>query len=247
MNGKHLCSVALLCILAAACTKPSGHLKIGFSFHIDGTPLERNTFLYHNAADNLYKVTDLQFFISNVVLTMTDGTRVPIISDKAAHYVDANLDSTLSWFPVDELPCGTYKSIEFCFGLAPELNYTGAYPSAPENNMSWPALLGGGYHYMKINGFWQSNDHTAKPFAMHTGRTVTDGQTTDHSFTVSLPLSHLSVSKEGIANLTIAMNINGWFNTPNLINLDVTGGSIMQDRQIQEQMSENGTKVFTVQ
>ncbi len=247
MNGKHLFPVVLLCILAAACTKPSGHLKIGFSFHIDGVPLERDTFQYRNAADNLYKVNDLQFFISNVVLTMTDGTRVPVVSGKSAHYVDAILDNTLSWLPADELPCGAYKSIEFCFGLAPELNYTGAYPSAPENNMSWPAMLGGGYHYMKINGFWKSPDQTAKPFALHTGRTVTDGQTTDHSFRVILPLSHFSICKEDIANLNLAMNINGWFNSPNLINLDVTGGSIMQNRQIQEQLAENGTQVFTVQ
>lgn len=247
MNGKHLCSVVLLCLLAAACTKPSGQLKIDFSFHIDGTPLERDTFLYCNAAGNEYKVTDLQFFISNVVLTMADGKRVPIVCDKAAHYVDAALDSTLSWIPADELPCGAYKSIEFCFGLAPELNYTGAYPSAPENNMSWPALLGGGYHYMKINGFWQSPDRTAKPFALHTGRTVTDGETADHSFTVSLPLSQFAVSKESVANLTIAMNINGWFNAPNLINLDETGGSIMQNQLIQEQLAENGSQVFTAQ
>ncbi len=247
MNGKHLYSFLLLCVLTTACTKPTGQLSVGFSFHVDGEPLVRDTFLYRNAVGNVYRVTDLQFFISNVVLTMTDGTRVPIVSNKAAHYVDAALDSTLSWIPADELPCGTYKSIEFCFGLAPELNYTGAYPSAPENNMSWPALLGGGYHYMKINGFWRSPDSTAKPFALHTGRTVTDGQTTDHSFTVSLPLSQFAVSKENIATLTIAMNINGWFNAPNLINLNETGGSIMQNRQIQEQLEENGSQVFTAQ
>ena len=147
-------SLFLLMVLSlfASCHKPVGGVRVDFSFVVDGEPLLQDTVQYTNAAGNRYGVTEAQYFISRVVLTRSDGTQVGLKADREAHYVDADILSTLTWLPADEMPAGHYTEVTFVFGLAPDLNVSYAYPNAPENAMSWPDILGGGYHYMKING-----------------------------------------------------------------------------------------------
>lgn len=232
-------------LLCAACHKPTGTVRVHFSFSVDGEELQQDTMLYQNAAGNRYEVTEAQYFISNVILTLSDGTQHAIKSDQCAHYVDADIPGTLVWNPTDELPVGAYKAITFVFGLAPELNITHAYTDAPENNMSWPAVLGGGYHYMKINGRWQAPDETAHPFNLHSGRVLTaEGDTLEHSFTVTLPLAQKTLSKDGVMDIVLDMNINRWFISPHIYDFNEYGGSIMQNAAAQEVLEANGWDVF---
>ena len=125
-------------LLCAACQKPTGTVRVHFAFSVDDKVLQQDTMLYQNAAGNRYEVTEAQYFISDVVLTMSDGTQRAIKSDQCAHYVDADIPGTLVWNPSDELPVGAYKAITFVFGLAPELNVTHAYTDAPERYPSFP-------------------------------------------------------------------------------------------------------------
>jgi len=244
--------LAVSTLLFSACQKPTGSVKFNFSFYVDNEPLQQDTCKYVNASGNQYEVTEAQYFISDVVFTKTDGTTVKITADSSAHYVDADIASTLSWLPTDELPTGVYKSVSFVFGLAPELNHSYLYPNAPENNMSWPAFLGGGYHYMKINGKWRLSDGTLSPFNLHSGigqQRDADGNIVgfiDNSFTVTLPLSNFEISKNGATTLNLRMNINNWFTNPYLFDFNTYGGSIMQNQAAQEVLKANGHDVFTV-
>ncbi len=232
-------------MLCAACQDPTGTVRLHFTFSVDGDELQQDTMLYQNAAGNLYEVTEAQYFISNVILTKSDGTQCAIKSDKCAHYVDADIPGTLSWLPNDALPVGTYRSVSFVFGLAPELNVTHAYTDAPENNMSWPALLGGGYHNMKINGRWLAPDGTAHPFNLHSGRVLTaEGDTLEHSFMVTLPLTQKTLSKGDVMDIALDMNVNRWFTSPHNFDFNEYGGSIMQNAEAQEVLEANGWDVF---
>lgn len=248
-SGKLLMLAALF--LFASCHKPTGRMQIDFSFVVDGAPLQQDAVLYTNAAGNLYSVTEAQYFISRVVLTRSDGTCVCLLADHEAHYVDADILSTLNWCPGDDIPTGTYREIAFTFGLAPDLNVTNAYPNAPENAMSWPAALGGGYHYMKINGWWLASDGVQRPYNLHTGigqQRDAEGQITgfvDNNFTVTLPLDNFVVKKDEIAALQLQMDINQWFTDPHLFDFNVHGGSIMQNQAAQELLRDNGRSVFS--
>ena len=144
----------VLALLCSACTKPTGHITLNFSFVVDSDPLQLDACLYQNAAGNLFEVNDVQFFISHVMLETASGEMVEITDNQGIHYTDIRIPNTLSWHVSDEIPAGGYKSIAFVFGLEGEQNTTGFFPNPPENNMSWPDVLGGGYHYMKINGRW---------------------------------------------------------------------------------------------
>ena len=143
---------ALLC--CSCCRTPAGHIKLNFSFVVDKDSLRLDTCMYQNAAGNFYEVNDVQFFISHVRLETSSGEVVEIADNQGIHYTDIRIPGTLTWNIADIVPADEYKSISFVFGLEGEQNTTGYFPNSPENNMSWPDIIGGGYHYMKINGRW---------------------------------------------------------------------------------------------
>lgn len=234
--------IALLC--SACCRTPAGHIKLNFSFVVDNDSLRLDTCMYRNAAGNLYEVNDVQFFISHVMLETASGEVVEIADNQGIHYTDIRIPSTLSWDVADELPADEYKSISFVFGLEGAQNTTGLFPNPPENNMSWPDMLGGGYHYMKINGRWIDSSGVRQPFNLHTGKIAAGNGFADNTFTVTLPLSRFAVNRKETAELTLQMNVNAWFSNPNLFDFNVFGGSIMQNREAQEVLRANGWDVF---
>ncbi len=237
----------VLALLCSACThEPSGHIKLNFSFVVDNDSLRLDTCMYRNAAGNLYEVNDVQFFISHVKFETASGEIVEIADNHGIHYTDIRIPGTLSWSIADELPAEEYKSITFVFGLEGAQNSTGFFPNPPENNMSWPDVLGGGYHYMKINGRWIDGSGVRQPFNLHSGKIATDSGFADNTFTVTLPLSQFAVGKNSSADLTLQMNVNAWFSNPYLFDFNVFGGSIMQNREAQEVLRANGRDVFGV-
>ena len=202
--------------------------------------------MYQNAAGNLYEVNDVQFFISHVKLETTSGDIVEIADNQGVHYTDTRIPKTLSWEVADVLPADEYKSITFVFGLEGAQNTTGYFPNPPENNMSWPDILGGGYHYMKINGRWIDGSGMRQTFNLHSGKIATDSGFADNTFIVTLPLEQFAVIHKETAELTLQMNVNAWFSNPYLFDFNVFGGSIMQNREAQEVLRENGGDVFSV-
>ena len=243
---KKLWLVVLSALLCVACSKPTGHLTLNFSFVVDKDSLRLDTCMYQNAAGNLYEVNDMQFFISQVRLETTSGEMVEIADNQGIHYTDIRIPGTLAWRIADEIPATGYKSITFVFGLAGAQNTTGYFPNPPENNMSWPDMLGGGYHYMKINGRWIDDSSVRQPFNLHTGKIATANGFADNTFTVTLPLTNFSTLGKKTSELTLQMNVNAWFSNPNLFDFNHFGGSIMQNREAQEVLRENGWDVFGV-
>ena len=235
---------ALLC--CGCCRTPGGHIELDFSFVVDNDSLRLDTCVYQNAAGNLYEVNDVQFFISHVMLETASGEVVEITDNQGIHYTDIRIPGTLTWDIADIVPADEYKSISFVFGLEGDQNTTGYFPNPPENNMSWPDMIGGGYHYMKINGRWIDESGVRQPFNLHTGKISTDNGFADNTFTVTLPLTNVSTLGKKTTPITLQMNVNAWFSNPYLFDFNVFGGSIMQNREAQEVLRANGVDVFSV-
>ena len=111
-------------------------------------------------------------------------------------------------------------------------------------------MLGGGYHYMKINGKWMNTEGVEMPFNLHTGRSATqvDGSDfEDNSFLVTLPLSGFNIGRNETRTIGLNMNVNNWFVNPNLFDFNVFGGSIMQNVTAQHILRENGVDVFSIE
>ena len=247
MSGKYslLISLFLLTIVFQGCRKPSGTLIFNILPTVDNCPLQLDTLAYSNAAHNRYMVNDVQFFISKISLINDKNEEFQITKTERVHYYDVKIPSTHT-FSVS-LPAGNYKYLKFEFGLDGEDNKTGLYPNPPENNMSWPSVLGGGYHYMKINGKWLDNLNIVQPFNLHLGKISDDDNSfIDNTFEVKLPLDKLSVLKNDHASVTIGFDINRWFCNPNIYDFNQFGGAIMQNREAQLLLRENGCDVFYI-
>ena len=230
---------------------PTGHLQIHFATEVDGTPLQYDVLDYVNDAGNHYEVNEVRYFISRVVLTKSDGTQTVIAASDGIHYYDSDISSTHNWLIDDDLPIGKYKTISFVFGLDGVQNKTGFFVNPPETNMAWPDPIGGGYHYMQINGKWLNTNEELTPFCLHTGigQTYQDGDITgfvQNYFVVSVPVSFLEIKESQIAEMTLVMNVNNWFRDPNIYDFNEWGGAIMQNQAAQEVLKANGQNVFSV-
>ena len=123
------------------------------------------------------------------------------MSGSDIHYVDTDLPETWEYALLDKIPAGNYDSISFTFGISEEKNQSLMFVNPPESYMFWPELLGGGYHYMKLNGKWENLESNILPFNFHLGiGQIRDPETQEiigfeqNYFRVSLPNSAFSIS-----------------------------------------------------
>ena len=241
----------LFCCLSCQKKDETGSLILNFQTKVDTQSIEYHSLQYENAAGNIFQVDEVKFFISQVILHSTSGNLVSIVDNDGLHYYDSNLPNTFSWTIQDALPEGLYDSIFFVMGLSPAQNVTGFFVNPPENNMAWPDVLGGGYHYMQINGKWLNINDSLQPFNLHTGlgQVYENGQPTqfvDNSFEVKLSLKNLKIEVAQTAQRTLVMDVNNWFNSPHVYDLNEWGGAIMQNQAAQQTLRENGHDVFAI-
>ena len=232
--------------------QPAGKIRIEFSHEVDGSPLKFDTLRYINQAGNPYLVSNIQYFISDVCLHKSNGDSLMINHWEDIHYVDTDIPETWTYSLKDDVPDGSYSSVSFTFGINAEKNQTLMYVNPPESDMFWPVYLGGGYHYLKLNGKWRDPNGVIRPFNFHLGI----GQTYDSTgnitgfiqnyFKVTLPNSGFQISKGQIANLQLVMNVNEWFRDPHKFDFNQWGGDIMQKQAAMQIAKENGHNVFSV-
>lgn len=231
-----------------------GKLEFRFLHLIEDEPVSYKELRYTNAAGNHYEITEIQWFISDVTLIAGSGAEVAISSDGFSHYIDSNLPETANWQPSDRVPAGKYTQIKFIFGLKGEKNTPGIFPDLPESNMIWPYVMGGdngGYHYMKLNGFWINNAEQRMPFNFHLGV----GQIYDSEeevvefvqnwFEVTLPLT-LDVRPNQETRIELVMNVESWFDSPIIYDHNQFGSMIMKNQEAMGIIAQNGKDAFDV-
>ncbi len=270
MNNKttiNLISLGILCFLVftgckkepetATVASTSGKIKIEFSHFIGGNSLVLNSNQYINEAGNHYEIYDLMYFVSDVKLYLHQKAPIMIDQWNAIHYVDAEIPSTLTWNVYDTIPQGVVDSVSFVFGISEQRNQSFMFVNPPESNMAWPDILGGGYHYMMINGKWTDTQQMQQPFDFHLGigQIYTDTITyntnsitgfVQNYFEVTLPTPGLSITANNTSLLKLQMDVSSWFKTPHSWDFNYWGGSVMQRQRAMNVIKENGFNVFSV-
>jgi hypothetical protein len=160
----------------------------------------------------------------------------------------------MTWNVFDKIPEGEYDSVSFIFGINAEKNITGLFVNPPEVNMAWTSILGGGYHYLKINGKWKDNNSKIQNFNFHLGigQIYKDDSVNVDSisgfvqnfFSVTILKNGFSIANGSIAVINLKMNIEKWFSTPNIFDFNVYGMNTMQNQKAMQMMKENGRNVF---
>jgi hypothetical protein len=235
----------------------TGNITFKFLQYVDGQPLLKDSMMYVNAAGNQFEINQLMYFISDVTLYKSDGTTKVIDDAKDINYIDIDMPSTLIWNIYDSIPAGAYDSITFIFGISADKNQSYIFANPPESYMAWPEILGGGYHYMMMNGKWIDTLSQTENFNFHLGigqlykSNVIDNVDSIYAyvqnyFTVSLPNSSFTITKDQTREIEIVMNIDSWFETPHIYDFNYWGQSIMQNQPAMQMAKENGKDVFTV-
>lgn len=251
----------ILTLIVASCKKDKKEsekatMRIQFTHKVDGAPLARNQMIYTNAAGNPYEVTEVMYFISELKLHRPDGTVVDPATWDDIHYIDTNIPSTFTWELPGDIPPGIYDSITFVFGLSEAKNQSFIFVNPPEVNMAWPDILGGGYHYMMLNGWWLDPDQARQSFNFHFGigqiYENNSGDVEDiigfvqNYFTVKPIGSGFEVKDGMLIEAELTMHIENWFKNPHIYDHNQWGGAIMQNQAAMQMGCENGRDVFTV-
>lgn len=231
---------------------PMGKIVFKFAHFIDGSEFSKDSMMYTNAAGNLYEVNVIQYFITNITLHKSNGSQV-VIKDRTSYYVDTDIPTTLAWNPVDKIPTGDYSSISFTFGIDSANNTRSKFVNAPEKDMSWPPWGGEncGYHYMKLNGSWNDTAAVRRNFGFHLGVGMKYDQDSNmincqNYFSTSLSNSSFKIIDGGTVEVQIVMNIENWFENPNIYNHNEWDVAIMMNQDAQQVIKENGQDVFSI-
>ena len=144
---------------------PISNLKIHFTQTVDGNPIILNQMIYTNQANDNYDVQTVRYLISDITLHADDGTSTLL---DEVHYVDISIASSLI-LNIPEITNKNYNAISFTMGLNAIKNVTNLFLNESFfPAFALPEFLGGGYHYMQLEG-----DYTTifQGYATHTGGT----------------------------------------------------------------------------
>ena len=245
MMKTRTCILLLLTLLMTACTdhEKHGSLTLCVSHEVDDQVLVTDTLCYTTEAGNRFLVTEIQWFLSDLELCDTQGRWVTLGD---VFYFDTNLPER-QVIRFEAVPATTYRTLRFTFGMNDADNLTGRFSNPPERDMFWPEPLGGGYHYMKLNGKYLDGDGHLAPMNIHLGRGQNADLTEfyDNSFSVEIPVE-LTVTENGDNPLNLVMTVNNWFREPNLYDINAFGSAIMQNQDAQQALKENGHNVFSI-
>ena len=198
---------------------------------------------YTNAHGEMMSIDRLRFLISNLRLRTAEGEEIAL---KDYHlYSITDLESSIFQTDVD-IPFGTYEVL-FTFGFRAEDNIDGAYPDLNLATWNVPEMLGGGYHYMQLEGEYINDADEVTAYQFHTipAADTSSGSpvVTDTSFEVNLG-SWTVQNNEAGGSLLIVADISEWFENPIEWNLNELYTMLMPNYEAQLMMAQNGPSVF---
>jgi hypothetical protein len=226
---------------------PKTDVTFSFSHNWNGTTVTNtnfNTIQYLTESNDELSIEKLRYLISKVTFEKSNGETIVI---DGYNLVDVTNNTNLTYTPNIELTVGTYSNVSFTFGFDNEDNIDGEYIDL--NTVSWgvPSSMGGGYHFMQLEGKFIDNVATETGYAYHAIKAVNNSDPNnlifqDTFFTVDL--GEVIVRED--AGIEVKMNIAEWFKNPNTWNLNDWHSMLMPNFAAQVEMSENGESVFSL-
>ncbi len=232
---KHAMLGLAACLLVVSC-RPDKAVDTGVNlYHVVGVDLlSMDSVRYSNAVGNAFSVTRLEYYLSGFELMDTEGE---VTALDGVYYVNAQ-EATTHDLSLGKLNPGTYQQLTFNIGLAPDINDLSKLPNTLENTgMQWPEMMGGGLHFMKMEGHFMDSVGAKSGYAIHLGTGIAlTPVTINQSFVIS----------ESDPRLDLTMDLLEWYKNP--IDYDLNGANVtMGDTVLMQLIRDNGSDVFTLQ
>ncbi len=258
MKKTLLILMLLVAVVLVSCKEPvdCGDLSVNIGYSINGKPLTTDTLCYENETGNRFLVTEIQWFLSNIQLLGQNGqwhtlrhlnaTGASSMETEHIFYIDTDIPESHTLHG-QKIPIGHYSLLRFTFGLDEADNRTGLFNDPPESEMFWPYVLGGGYHYMKLNGKYMDTEGRLAPLAIHLGIGQNEDCTEFYQnyFTMEFPID-FNVKADAENSIDLTMVIDNWFRYSHTVDFNEIGSSIMQNQAAQQAFKENGQNVFVI-
>lgn len=209
-----------------------GSINFSIAYSIDGNALEINNVKYTNQAGNNYSVTKLNYYISGVVLTKSDGS---LFKSKKVFYQDA-ANASSNKFTIDSIPVGKYTGITFYLGLDSLNNMSGKLPvNADNTGMLTNDAQYGAYHFLKLEGNYLDTGLVSHEYKMHL---VKNKNLVKCSLPYAVDLKYKNQSCK------FEMNIGELFKNPQTIDLNTDGAMSMDSDALLDKLKKNAADVF---
>lgn len=222
------------------------NVSINFTQSFDGAPITENEFAnlaYTNANGDQLSISRLRYLMTDIVLTDADGLET-VLSDY--NFIDVGESSGNSLQAPTTFKQGDYN-LSMRFGFSDADNTNGAYPDLNVADWGVPSPLGGGYHYMQMEGMYINNEGVNTNYQYHTIRAAQNPGENPTLEDTSIALNLGTVSVEGSStSIQVNMNIEEWFQTPNLWDLNELYTMLMPNYDAQILMNQNGQNVFNL-
>jgi len=213
--------------------EPTGQVSIYLNHIANGLDAEFDTLKYSIPSGFDISITRWEYFISGV--SFLDANNKEVYKNVNAHYINGRYEDTWDLM-LNNVPLGNVSKVKFTIGLVPEINLTGALPNTPENiGMAWPDVMGGGYHFMKLEGHFQKVGPSAG-YAMHMG---------ENGYQVNLEYPVTLVVTEGESKIEMDIDAIEWFKNPYDFDFDIDGNYTMGIPALMQKLTDNGSTVIS--
>lgn len=250
MLNKNLFLLLLVVCFAACETNDvpieNTSVSIDFSHRFNQQAVTSNNFnalQFTNGFGTTLSLTRLRYLISEISFTDQQGIKT-LVKDYQLIDVGENTGMLIDGITLAE---GTY-SLNMRFGFSETTNTSSIYPDLNAASWNVPQMLGGGYHYMQMEGRFLDLNNQESIYAYHTISAVQnpgpDNIREDTS--IALTLGEVNITQDAI-QINVTMDIDQWFENPNLWDLNLLNGMLMGNYTAQKLMQENGQTVFSLQ
>lgn len=193
-----------------------------------------------NSNGETINISRIRYLISRFELVNNNGTSYIFNGYK---FTDLSDESTYDFIPENNtIPIGTY-TLKFVWGFNEEDNIDGAYADLNSASWNWPAMLGGGYHFLQFDGMYNV-DTSPSPFNFHNGTARVSMDEFEQNFATIELATPIVITEQSTIDVT--MNISEFFRNPNTWDLNILDTPLMPNYDAQKMMQANVMSVFTL-
>ena len=250
---KNIIAVVAIALTFTACSDDDnrtenssavGTLKLEFDNIYGEADLAFDT-PYTNSNNEVIKINELKYIVSNIVLTKTDGTTHTVPKSESYFFIN-EADEASTVITLSNVPVAVYNKISFGIGVDEAQFTQGAegqgnlWETAESLDMTWSWTAG--YKFIKFEGTYTSASHTDANFMVHTGKT---GDIYNYA-AVSLNLPDNALVQTTITpQIHIMANAKAFIDGTTVIRFE-EGGMVMGGTKVQNIMTDNVPEAFEV-